>query len=318
MIGRMTTLSSTSGDLHPQVRRVLQALRANRIPGWQFAGHHLGISFEDVSMDSSRLAMPVGEHCTGSDGDVSILAVCVLADVALTAALRKRSGASARTVTVAIRLSFAPFTGARHLTARAERSMALDGGAMPLAVNALTISDGDRVCCTGEATFAILQDRKGTSPHPMPRVNMVESLPPMPVDELTPPEADVLKRAYMATAEQAGSHSFLERFWGITPETKDAWVESHLQRGIHIANRAGDAQGGVLLGLAAQTSLAALPAGWRLVDLSAQFVATASGQCVHARAQPIRTGRSLAFIDCGIVDESGQSVLRTQATLAKL
>jgi acyl-coenzyme A thioesterase PaaI-like protein len=305
-------------DSRPQIRRVLQALRANRTPGWQFPGHYLGLSFDELAADSARVSMPVGANCLDSEGRVSLAAVSVLADVALAAALRERAGASARMATVSMRLSFAPIAGADRLVASAQRTMALDDSAMPLAVSTLSVRAGDAVCCTGEAIFAVLENRRGTAAHPLPQDNRVHELAPLDPKELSEPEADVLLRARNAEDASAEPSAFLERFWEMRPQSGEGWAECRLNRGLHVGNRVGDIQGGALLGLAVLTSAAVLARGWRLVDVSAQFLAPSTGPWVKARAETTRLGRNIAYIECRVCDEAGQLGLAAQATLARV
>jgi acyl-coenzyme A thioesterase PaaI-like protein len=313
----VTSKPSLSAHGQPQARRVLQALRANRTPGWQFPGYYLGLSFESVALDRARVSMPVGTHCLDPQGRVSLAAVCVLADVALAAAPRERAGASARMATVSIRLSFAPIVNASRLVATAQRTMALDANAMPLAVSSLSIRAGDAVCCTGEAVFAVLENRRMTAAHPLPAKNRLEDLEPLDPKELSEPEAELLARARNAEDPSAESSSFLERFWEMVPQSGEGWAECRLNRGLHVSNRIGDIQGGALLGLAALTSTAVLPRDWRLVDVSAQFLAPSAGSWVRARAGTIRLGRNIAYIECRVTDEAGQLVLTAQATLVR-
>jgi len=66
----------------------------------------------------------------------------------------------------------------------------------------------------------------------------------------------------------------------------------------------GDVQGGILLALASETGVAALPAQWRLVDVSARYLAAG-------------TAGQIAFVDCRVVDPSGGVVLRADLTLVR-
>ncbi|MDR6858786.1 PaaI family thioesterase [Variovorax guangxiensis] len=314
----MTDQLSSQGAQAPQVRRVLQALRANRTPGWQFAGHYLGLSFDQLAPDRGRVSMPLGSHCHNSQGRVALAAVAVLADVAMTAALRVRGGADSRMATVSTRLSFAQAANAHRLVAHAQRQFSPESLAMPLAITTFTIEAAGAVCCTGEATFAVLPNRRGTAPHPLPHDNSVADLVPLAPEELSGAESEVLARALRADGAPEGPYSFLERFWEMVPQSGEGWAECRIGRGLHVGNRVGDVQGGILLGLAAQTSAAVLPQGWTLADLSAQFLAASSGPSVCARAEARRVGRNVANIECRITDDAGHTTLTAQATLARM
>src|SRR5579872_493085 len=91
--------------------RVLRGLAANRIPGFHFAGSFLGVSFEDISASGSRIRLEGGPHCTESDGQVSLGAVAMIADIALAVTIRAALDSDrVRLATVSMHLQF---TGAR-------------------------------------------------------------------------------------------------------------------------------------------------------------------------------------------------------------
>lgn len=297
-----------------QVQRVLRALHANRIQGWQFPGYYLGFCFDTVAADRAVVSMPIAPHCLDSHGRVALAALAVFADVAMVASLRMRAGLASRIATVSIRLSFSQFAAPRRLVARTSFSMALRT-AMPLAISTLAIEAGGTTCCTGEASFALLDNRRDAPPHPLPQTNPVEAISALQPGQLNESEKDVFDRARIAAAGDA-DNSFLERFWELVPQVRDGRAECRLSHGLHVGNRVGDVQGGILLGLAIHTSVAVLHEEWQLVDIAAQFVA-APGKSVLARAEAVRIGRNVATIECRILDEAGNLVLTSSATFAR-
>lgn len=299
------------------VRRVLQALHAHRTPGWQFPAHFLGLSFDSLDSDVAQVRMPVAKHCMGAAECVSLAAVAVLADVAMAAALRGRAGPSARLATLSTRLSFATKPNAGLLAATAERGIGSDSLAIPSGVSTLTIRAGGHVCCMGEASFAILHDGGARAAHPMPRVNTLEAVTPLSRDELTETERKAFEAACRAARETGEGRPFLESFWQLTPRATADGAECRLDVGMHVSNRVGDVQGGVLLGLAAHTSVSAAPADWSLLDISAQYLAASRGPSMHARAGAVRVGRSTAFVECHVSDSEGNLTLATQSTFVR-
>jgi len=293
-------------------------MRAHRTPGWHLPAHLLELNFDRIEAEEARVSMPVGPHCLDRNGAVHRAAIMVLADVAMAGALRIRFGATARLATVTARLNFASARAAQHLQAIATCRMDISGTVVQLTVCTVGIYSGSELLCSGEATFVVLDNRRGTAMHPLPRTSTLYGVEPLGVDELTAEEHAVLSLARRADTSPPPRESFLEAFWGMVPKAGDGWAECAFERGMHVANRVGDVQGGVLLGLAAQTCVAVLSEDWRLVEASARYLAAAdTGRSLLARAELVRMGRNIAFVECSVTDESGRVSLRAEATLAR-
>lgn len=308
-----------SPDLNAEnLRRVLKALSAHRTPGWHLPAHFLELHYDFIEADEARVAMPVGPHCLDRDGAVHRAAITVLADVAMGGALRVRCGSTARLATVSARLNFANPRPAQQLQAIARCRMVITDAAVAMAVCSVDIhSEGERLC-SGESTFVILDNRRGTASHPLPRASTLRSAKPLELDQLTAEEATVLAFARRSDSTAQSAVPFLEAYWGLVPKAGEGWAECVFERGMHVCNRVGDVQGGVLLGLAAQTSAAVLSDEWRLIDASARYLAAAdTGRALHARAETVRMGRNIAFTECKVTDESGRVALLAECTLAR-
>lgn len=314
---------SDSSALHsensPHVRRVLQALRLNRTPGWHFPAHYLGLYFSSLNQEDVEVTMPLDSPGVDTLGCVVPVALATLADTALTAALRGRAGNEARLATVSMNLSFASLHVENTLRARSHCKFRITDVAMPMAVTSLMVKSGEQVVCSGEASVAILDNRRGTAPHPLSGARCFETVEPLGFAELTKVEQKVLERALSASAACSGSdRSFLELFWGLNPAvTGGGAAEYSFDCGSHVSNRVGDVQGGVLLGLAAHASAAALGAEWQLLDVSSQFVAAGTGPRLHVSAEVLRVGRNVATVGCTVSAEARQVVLRAHATLVR-
>lgn len=300
------------------VLRVRQALQANRASAWQFPGYYLGISFDRLDDEGALVSLPVGAHCTGPDGRVALAVTCVMADIAVGAAVRQRSGSNVRLATLSARLNFGECSAAGRLVARSVRQGDIDELALRSSVGKVEVQADGGLLCFGEARFAVMDNRLGTPPHPLPRGVQMESFRPLDEAELTDPERVVVERAEAAASAVDGHNSFIEQFWDLVPRVSPEGASCSLRRGPHVGNRVGDVQGGILLGLASTTSAAALPAGWKLLDISAHFLASGSGAVVTARARPLRVGKSVAFIECVVSDESGVQMVHATCTLGRV
>jgi len=298
-------------------RQVLQALRLSRSPGWHFAGHFLGLSFDTLLPEGAVVSMPLEARHLDSQGKPVFAALAVLSDVAAAAAIRGRVSAQTRLATVTIRLSFSGASAAQRLCANSQYRFRTTDLAMPTAITALSIHSQGELLCTGEASFAVLDNRRGVAPHPMARDRRLDATEPLSPDELTEAETQVLQHARRALAScRNDGIPFLQAFWDLQPTATGDLAECTMRSALHTRNRVGDIQGGVLLALAAHTSAAVTGPGWRLLDIAAQYLAAGSGP-LTARAKAQRIGRNLASISCTVIDEHGHPVLRSDTTLAR-
>ncbi|MNV30494.1 hypothetical protein D3C71_1217660 [compost metagenome] len=90
-----------------------------------------------------------------------------------------------------------------------------------------------------------------------------------------------------------------------------------VESGLHVGNRSGHFQGGILLGVAAATCSAAVSAGWQVLDLSAQYLEAGTGPHLDASATTLRSGRNLAAVECRIADAAGQPIFSAQASFLR-
>lgn len=293
-------------------------MRAHRTPGWHLPAHLLELTYDRIEANGASVGMPVGAHCLDRHGDVHRAAIMVLADVAMAGALRGRLGSTARLATVNARLDFASTGPAQSLQAVANCRLEILGGAVPLCVCSVDILCGAERVGSGEATFAVLDNRRATATHPLPRTSTLHGVAPLGADELTTEESVVLALARAAETPRQPASSFLEAFWDLLPTAGDGWAECVFRPGMQVANRVGDVQGGILLALASETGVAALSAQWRLVDVSARYLAAGSaGQILRARAEVVKRGRQIAFVECRVSDASDRMVLRADLTLVR-
>ncbi|MET1115827.1 MAG: acyl-CoA thioesterase domain-containing protein [Comamonas sp.] len=300
----------------PCARRVLQALAAYRTPGWMFAGHYLDLVYAQVDQATTVVELQVGAHCRAADGRISLAALSILADVALAGAVRSAFGQRARIATLTIRLSFASLPTHGVLRAVAKLQQIPCSGAMETAVASVEIYAEDAsLCCSGAGSFAVLENRQATADHPMPRTSTLSAAPVLSAHELQDAEQPVWDRALRAEQEP-GKGSFIEQFWGLLPgpgsAPGQAWCR--VESGVHIGNRSGHVQGGIMLGVAAATCAAAMPENWQLLDLSAQFLEAGTGPHIDASASTLRSGRNLAVMECRIADAAGQPIFCAQAS----
>lgn len=300
-------------------RRVLQALHAARKPGWMFPAHFLDIFFEQPVADGAAVGlMHIGPHCLDSAGRVGKAALALLADVSMAAAVRSHEGRSVRIATLSMRLSFGVRPAAGRLRAVARVRMLPPGLAMTAAVTQVEIlDDAGNICCSGEASFAALENRQQTPDHPLPTSSTLTGC--LHPDELDAPERAVWERACAHAAHSKGAPGFLDRFWSLpVPAPDDGAASAWSARlGQHNSNRVGHLQGGVLMGLLAGACIAATEGQYQLVDIAVQYLEGASDENVALQAAPGRLGGKAAFMHASALGADGRVRASAQASLIR-
>src|SRR5688572_7961785 len=268
----------------------------NREPGYHFVGNLLAISFDRIGATDCCLSMDTGPHCAEVDRQINIGAFAVFADLALAATVRANVSAETRLATVWMNLHFtgAPLTG--RLDASSAFESFLHGATGQQGLSRVSIAAGGRRVCVGSGSFMVLKPPQGVTLHPMPHRKRGDPLP-APFTEMQRDEAKVLQLADEAIAAVA-SHggSFIRRFWGHEPHAVTGGASCAIRNGPHIANRVGHVQGGVLLGVAADTACAALPASWFLTGVSAWYISPGEGRTLKAKSRIIHHGRLTAVV----------------------
>jgi acyl-coenzyme A thioesterase PaaI-like protein len=279
----------------------------NREPGWNFPGNFLELSFDEVALDASRLSLQPGAHCLDPDGQVSLAALCVLADVGMSVSMRRRFGEAGRMATVSMSLLFtgAPRIGRLQLQGRLEGL--IENTAARQGIGHAEVHADGRLICTASSTFVALGDRPGLAPLPMRRRedDIALGLP-------EPTQLSAEEHAVYVLAEQAltqAAPSFLDRFWGLVPEPTQDGAVCDFANGLPVGNRVGHTQGGITFALAAVTSNVALGAGWQLTGASASYLSPGTGPTLRAETHVLHRGRLTAVAHTSVRDASGKLVL---------
>jgi len=292
---------------------VLRGLALNRHPGWNFPGNFLQLSFDEIEPGRSTLSLATGPHTSTSEDSLELAAIAVLADTGMAAALRKQMGRAARMATVQMSLSFtdAPVTGLVEAISTAEGL--ISGTAAPQLYTRTSIQSGGQVCCTGSASFLFLGEKPDLAAMRMARRGAPGfDAPPLAAAELDHSEAAVLERARQTLA--AGPEDFLARFWGMVPQAGVHAASCELQNGLHVGNRVGHTQGGIVLALAAHTCRAAAGEEWALASISGWYLAPGRGPALRATAAVIHRGSSTAACTCEIRDEEGRLIMHAASS----
>lgn len=297
--------------------QVLRGIMLNREPGYHFVGNFLDISFDHIAVRDSRLSMDAGPHCAEVDGQINLGAFAVFADLALAATVRAGLASETRLATVCMNLNF---TGA-PLSGRLEAASAFEnffhGAAGQQGLSRVRIAaDGEQVC-VGSGSFMVLRPPKGVALHPMPQRRRDDPVPALSERGLQREETKLLHLAETALASvETHGGSFIRQFWGYDPHHIAGGASCTVKNGPHIANRVGHVQGGILLGIAATTACAALPASWALTGISAWYISPGEGRSLKAKSKIVHHGRLTSVVRTQITGKNNRRVLEVVTTHA--
>jgi hypothetical protein len=295
-------------------RRVLGAIALNRTPGFHFAGNFLGIEIPEVGT-RTRVVMAPGAHCLEANGEAHIATVFMVADIALASSIRAQLDSSRRLATVSMHLQMngAPLAGTIEAIGNFAGFVAGDVAKQGLA--RVSIRAGGSEVGFGHGAFMALDPPPGLTMFPLQPTRIPEVALP---DEsaLAVTEREILRRADAALAP--GEGSFISRFFGIAPRKTATGASCELQNGLHVGNRVGHAQGGILMGLAARTASVAVGPGWTLASIAAAFVSPGEGDSLESAASMVHRGRWTAAALTEVIVPGGRRVLEVATTHARL
>ena len=294
--------------------RVLQAIALNREPGFHFAGHFVQLLFDRTDPEDAQAHVATGAHIADRDGRVNAGVVAMLADMGMAASIRGGMEPATRLATVSMSLQFTghPATGVLRASSRFEGFFG--EGTSRQAQSRVTVGNESGAVCHGHGAFMPLEPPPGFKHFPMPGAPRTAT--PLAMREMTREERSVLRLADATLAE--GGDDFLARFWGYAGahRTKSG-AACVLGNGMHVANRVHHVQGGILMGLAASTAAAALPASWPMTGITACFVSPGLGRSLRAAAKVVHQGLMTAVVRTEVTGPGRRRVLEALTTHAR-
>ena len=287
--------------------RVLRAISFSRRPGYHFSGTFLDLRPERIPA-GVRCVLDVGPHCDDREGHADLIPFCVFADVAMGSAVRAALDLRGRQATMSISLSFTgrplagPLAAITSLSSQSEHLASQQA----LVTMKLTGSAGDVALGSG---YFVLLDPTALYPDFEAR----ETAEELSYAQLDAVEKDLFDRARLALAERKQG-GFSEKFWRLETCNSEDGAVSRLANGLHIANRAKNVQGGVQLGIAMKTAVAALGPDWTVMALQAAFVRPGRGKEFTVRSSHVHRGSTFAVLETRIVNDEGKLVLQMTST----
>ncbi len=262
---------------------MLRGLALNRTPGFHFPGNFLDVAFDRFGRAGTRLSIAPGPWCAGADGQTDLASLAMLADLACGAAMRAHLTREARVATVSLSLQFTGAPRKGRLTAAGEFHGYFRKGAGKLGLTRVSVTGKAGPICYGTATFMALSPPPGVTLHPVP-FRKRNSPEPHALQELNPEEKKILARADAALLTRG---NFIEKFWG---------GKGTLRNGLHMGNRVGHAQGGILIAHAARNAALKLKGAWQLSGVTALYISPGEGPALRAKSEVIHQGRLTAVV----------------------
>ena len=302
-----TPVADTRDDTRRIRKQVLQGLSANRVPGFHFPGHFLDLRRSAMAQDGVSIEVADGAHVRGARGEIALTVVALLADTAISAAIRLNMNAGVRLATVHLHMQLTGLAASGDLLAEAHPRGMTVGSDTSYLTGAATIRGQRGVIGHAAGDFMRLPPPPGVKLAPLPwERDSTGPVAPLGEVELVEHERAVLARADRAL-ESAGAETFIERFWTgkASMSSGDDAVRRDLTVGPHVTNRVGHVQGGILLGLAAATARDAAPASMRLANVSSWFLRPGLGSKLSARSRVVHLGRAMAVVRTAVSGEDG-------------
>jgi acyl-coenzyme A thioesterase PaaI-like protein len=292
-------------------RRVLRAIALNRTPGYHFPGNFIDLSFERVRSADTRLSYQ-------NDDPADIGSLAVLADFALGTSIRADLDPATRLATVSMTLELAAMPRAGLVSAASRCHGFVGEGDGRIGRARVVLEDAGGEFGYGSGAFMVLKPPPGVTLHPVPmRKRGDAELPLLTERELEPDELRIVRHADEALERAASTgQPFLRHFWGLLPEAASGGASCVMPNGLHVGNRVGYVQGGILFALGAATAMAALPETWKLSSVAAAFISPGQGPALKAQASVLHQGQRVSVVRTEIRRSDGRLVLEAMSTHA--
>jgi acyl-coenzyme A thioesterase PaaI-like protein len=283
--------------------QALRAIALNREPGFHFAGNFAGVVFE-----GPRVTLPAGPHVVDADGQVNVGLVAMVADMALACGVRAQLDPAVRLATVSLALQLTAEPIVPPLVGTGEFQAFLQAPHSRQGLARARLECAGRVVGFAQGAFMPFEAPAGTPPAPLPGLD--RSVPALGDPDAA--ELEVLRRV-----EAFEGPDFIGRFLGYEPRRTKAGASATMPNGLHVANRVGHVQGGLLMGLAASTARATLPASWALCAINAFFVSPGQGKALRARSKVVHHGLMTAVVRTEVSGPGNRRVLEATTAHAR-
>ena len=258
-------------------------------------------------------------QCADQDGQLSMTAFAMLADMGLATGIRFGLDKTTRlaTVSISLQLTGAPRLGRASASSKSQGF--IQGASAQQGLSQTRITAGDDLICIGHGAFMILPVPGGKILDPIPWVETKPpENPPLDLSTLSEDEAWVLKRVEQAIEKNTKEGgNFVTHFLGLYPVVQENGAHVVIENGAHIANRVKHVQGGIVLALGMETAAAALGAEWLLSGVTATYISPGEGETISATSTIVHRGRMTAVVSTQVINSTGRKALEVITTHAR-
>jgi acyl-coenzyme A thioesterase PaaI-like protein len=303
-------VSFSKQDINFIRRHVLRALSNNRAPGFHFAGYFLRFTPRRYAEDGVEFTVEPGPHCADANGVVNRAALLFAADMALAASNRVFLDPNVRTATLMFRVEFTGEPARGTLQASGRGNGFSPRTALPEGVCAGRIVCEGREVMRMSGTWVSPPAPKGVVMAGLPWEGGQDGahLPLLKKSELDAVEKDVIRRVNKAL-RVAQNGDLLASLWNPQVKRTPNGAKGSLPVGMHVGNRVGHVQGGLLLNAALATAEAAVPEHPILTGASAWYISPGQGKAVSARSTILQSGRNIAVVRTELFNADRKRVL---------
>ena len=278
-------------------RHVLRAISSNRAPGMHFAGYFLGFTPRRFKTDGVEFTVEPGPHCADANGVVNRAALLFAADMTLAAASRVFVDPNVRTATLMLRVEFTAEPARGTLEASGSGSGFSPHTALPESVATGRVVCGGREVMRMSGTWVAPPAPKGVVMLGLPWEGGQDGAqwPLLKKKDLDAAEKDLLRRVEKAL-RVAQNGDLLASLWNPVVKRTPQGASGRLPVGMHVGNRVGHVQGGLLINAALVTAEAAVPEHPILTGASAWYISPGQGKVISARSTLLQSGRNVAVV----------------------
>ena len=291
-------------------RHVLRALSSNRAPGMNFAGYFLAFTPRRFKTDGVEFTVDAAPYCTNADGIVHRAALLFAADMTLAAANRVFLDPNVRTATLMLRVEFTGEPAHGPLEASGRGSGFSPHTALPESVAAGQVLCNGRVVMRMSGTWVSPHAPKGMVMHGLPWEGGLDGaqLPLLKRKDFDAAEKDLVRRVEKAM-RNAHKGDLLASLWNPVVRHTPQGASGRLPVAMHVGNRVGHVQGGLLINAALVTAEAAVPEHPILTGASAWYISPGQGKAISSRATVLQCGRNIALVRTELFNAGRKLVL---------